>query len=149
MSILKNLEKKIWRTLIFFVILPPMPIIIALVVASKIVENYSILYTTLLILLPIIAFFTWLKIWLWNSVYIKPLKRIAKHIKNLKNMGYQIDDSSYDILEENAIVVTIKDYSAIPKNHNYKVAAIKIKGATAFIGIVNENKQVYDLTKLS
>ncbi|MEM1608493.1 MAG: hypothetical protein QXG81_04385 [Ignisphaera sp.] len=151
MGIVEDIERRILRTMIIFVVLPPTPIIIAVIIFSYILKSFSLLLNTLIILTPIIALFTILKIWLWKTTYIEPVKNLEKHIKNLKNLGYQIDDSTYVVLPINTAVITVKSYSDIPKDRVYKVAAVETgrRGYIALIGIANENNQIYDLTKVS
>lgn len=146
MSVLENVKKKILKNMIIFCILPPLPVLLALLIISKLLENYLLFFNILIILLPIITLFTGMKIWLWRSVYLEPIEKLLIHVRNLKNMGYIIDDTVYEIFSENSKIFVAKCYDDIPKLHNYKLAAIeKGKGYTVFIGISDENKQVYDL----
>ena len=150
MGVIEEIEKSILKAMIIFVVLPPTPIVLAVIIFSYILKSISLLLNTLIILTPIIAFFTVLKIWLWKTTYIEPIKNLEKHIKNLKSLGYQIDDSTYVVLPRNTVVIMVRSYSDIPKNHVYKVAAIETgrRGYIALIGIANESSQIYDLTRM-
>lgn len=149
MSIVESIRRKVLRAMVFFCILPPLPVVLAMLIISKILEDPKLFFISLAIFLPIIMLFTSLKIWLWRSIYLEPLEKLSNHIENLKNMGYRVDDVVYEVLPESSTVIKVKNYNEIPKNRSYRLAALrKGKRYIVFVGIVDDYGLVYDLTDI-
>jgi hypothetical protein len=139
------------KFLVMFTILPPAIMILPLlVIGTLFVENfYEYSLKLLAVALPPITLFTSVKVWLWWSTYIAPLKKISRAINILKSSGYLIDDNRFNVVSGDTTIIEAENCSEIPKNAMYTVATISRGKWMELVGTMDEQRRVYSLLNVS
>jgi hypothetical protein len=130
-----------------FVILPPAILILSLLTVGMLLAEdiYTYFLKFMPIVIPPVIVFTSIKIWLWWTTYIAPLKKLSRIINMLKKAGLAINDSELSVISNEMVIVNISSCHEVPRDGVYTVVAISRGKWLELIGIVDERGRAYNL----